>query len=65
MQGRLFQATPLTDKTHAELNLVQGLWYFWKDNWRTVSGGYKRMDQAELELRQTILLEKQCPSCED
>lgn len=67
MANRLFQAAPKTDLVHKDLGLTEDYWYFWDANFRQVNGGYKRMDQAEMHMRQLDAALRQCPTggCED
>jgi hypothetical protein len=65
MNERIFEAHPRTDIVHRDLSLVEGLWYFWSSDYRNISGGYNSSGQAESALKQQVLAERQCPSCED
>lgn len=67
MNERLFQGKPKTDETHRALGLVEGRWYFWNPTYTEALGGYIRLDQAEMHMRQLDLAAKQCPTgaCDD
>lgn len=50
MAIEVFEATRCPE--HISMGLTPGLWYYWVDNYRHATGGYKRFDQAEMAYQQ-------------